>query len=598
MKRFFSVGVCLLLCACVHGGAGGGEEALREQSSRDLLDLFEKSEAARLELDPLAALARGELESADRFGEYLAPRYLEGLEERSRKDLEGLGAIDRSVLSDPEQVAYDVFRYRAELEILRFESGAAKIQRSMPLDHLFGFHVTFPDMSSGESFASFANAADYERNLRRIEGFPRYLERTRTVMAEGMAAGQVLPRFAAEKVLQQVEETLEAGVEESVLLRPLKNFPDEVPSEARARFTREYRREVEDRVLPAFEALRRFLEEKYLPASREGAPGLLSIPGGEGLYSYLIREHTSTDLSAEEIHALGLREVARIRGEMERVMEEVGFAGDLQGFFDHLRTDAKFKFSSEEDLLSSYRKVWEEIGPRLEEMFLELPESSFEIQPVPEALEKTAGGAYYNPGAPDGSRPGIFYLNTYDLPSRTNPTKETLFLHEAMPGHHLQASIAQEQEGLPDFLRFSQSTAFIEGWGLYAESLGRELGLFTDPYQYFGHLDLEMFRALRLVVDTGLHAKGWSRREALGYMLENSSLTEATLASEVDRYLVWPAQALAYKIGQLQLLELRRSAQERLGEDFDLAEFHHQVLSTGALPLPVLRAKLEAWMDR
>ena len=578
--------------------AAAAPKELALRATRALQELFEASDRRQLAQDPLGALWRGELDYVDHFGDYITPGHFIRQALGARRDLEGLSKIRLDLLSETDRLSHAAFHYQQGLIVRAFDSGVYEVQRRLPLDHLFGYHVTFPDMSSGTSIAPFHTVEDYENGRRRLEGFAVYLRRAKSAMQEGIESKHVLPRFAAIKVLDQLKTTLEQGIDGSPLLAPTRSFPAAVSEADHRRLAKEYRATLEGRVLPAYRDLARFMESTYLPASRTGAPGLLGMPDGPKLYRYLVEQHTGMTLSPEEIHQIGLEEVARIRAEMEAIKRRVGFDGDLQEFFEHLRSHPRFRFASGEALLAAYGDVRKKLEPRLGRLFSTLPRTSFEIRPVPTALEKTAGGAYYNPGNADGSRPGVFYVNTHDLASRTNPTIETLFLHEAVPGHHLQASLAQENDALPAFMRFNASTAYVEGWALYAESLGPELGMFEDPYQRFGHLDLEMFRALRLVVDTGLHAKGWSRRQAVDYMLENSSLGRTVVLSDVDRYVVWPGQALAYKLGQLEIRRLRTEAENRLGDGFEIREFHAQVLGSGALPLPILGDKVQAWIAR
>jgi uncharacterized protein (DUF885 family) len=337
------------------------------------------------------------------------------------------------------------------------------------------------------------------------------------------------------------------------------------------------------------------MKNEYLPVSRQGV-GLVHMKGGPDLYRFLIEQNTTLPLSADEVHNLGLSEVKRIRAEMEAIKSEVGFRGTLPSFFEHVRTDPKFKPASKEWLTNRYYEVGKAVDTRIGQLFSTLPKSKLEIRPVPAYREKTDAGGSYQSGTPDGSRPGVFYFNTYDLPSRTTPGIETLYLHEGAPGHHFQISLAQENEALPNFMRFGGNTAYVEGWALYSEKLGPELGLFTDPYQRFGHLDDEMLRAMRLVVDTGIHAKGWTRDQAIKFMLDNSAMGKTDATAEVERYIAIPGQALAYKLGQLKILELRAKAREALGDRFDIREFHEQVLGTGALPLTVLETKINNWI--
>lgn len=341
--------------------------------------------------------------------------------------------------------------------------------------------------------------------------------------------------------------------------------------------------------------MRDFLRDDYLPRTRSSV-GLSALPSGLDWYRYLTLENTTTSLAPDEIHQIGLAEVARIRQSMDAVRIEAGFAGPLPAFLEFMRTDARFKPASAQALKDGYGEIGRRVDVTLDRLFAHRPRAALELRPTPANQERTDAAARYQQGTPDGSRPGIFYFNTWDLPSRNTSGMETLYLHEAVPGHHYQVSLAQENLALPKLLRFGGPTAYFEGWALYAESLGFELGLFTDPYQRFGHLDDEMLRALRLVVDTGLHTKGWTREQAIDFMLANSSMSRTDAVAEVERYIASPAQALAYKIGQLTIRRLRTQAEATLGPRFDVRAFHDQVLNTGALPLAVLEAKIDAWV--
>jgi uncharacterized protein (DUF885 family) len=339
-----------------------------------------------------------------------------------------------------------------------------------------------------------------------------------------------------------------------------------------------------------------FLKDEYIPAARETA-GMAALPDGKEWYAHKVKQTTSTDLTPDEIHQIGLDEVARIHKEMQGVMDEVGFEGSLQEFFEFTKNDPQFIFESKEDMLQAYEDLRETLDKTAPDLFKVIPESEFEIRPVEAFREQSSSSASYQRPAPDGSRPGIFYVNTYDLSARPTWTVESLYLHEAVPGHHFQISTQQELEDIPNFRKFGGTTAYIEGWGLYSESLGKEMGVYTDPYQYYGALSAELWRAIRLVVDTGLHAKGWTRQEVLDYMEKNSAAAEARRVSEAERFMAIPSQALAYKIGQLKIRELRTLAEKTLGEDFDIREFHYQVLKDGALPLNILEKKIKRWID-
>jgi uncharacterized protein (DUF885 family) len=398
-----------------------------------------------------------------------------------------------------------------------------------------------------------------------------------------------------ENVLEQLDSLLAEGVEGSSFYKPVTAFPSAIGAADQARLRGAYAASVRDEIRPALTRLRTFIADEYLPRSRPSV-GLGDMPGGDRLYAYLVEVNTTTSLTPDEIHRVGLDNVARIQAEMEGVKNQVGFTGTLKAFFEHIRTDPKFKPASREALQQGYVAIGRRLDATLPRLFRTLPKTSLEIRPVPALTEKGAARGSYNSGTPDGSRPGTFYFNAYDLPSRTTPGMETLYLHEGAPGHHFQISLAQENESLPNFQRFGGNTAYVEGWGLYAETLGRELGVYTDPYQYFGYLDSQLFRAIRLVVDTGIHSKGWTRDQTIQYILDNSSRGRSNATAETERYIANPGQALAYKIGQLKISELRARAERELGPRFDIREYHEQVLMSGALPLAVLEKKIDDWI--
>jgi uncharacterized protein (DUF885 family) len=414
-------------------------------------------------------------------------------------------------------------------------------------------------------------------------------------MRAGVSRGVVQPRIVMEKVLPQLEAMLVSEPRQSVFYRPVAQFQEGMGAQDRERLAAAFTSAISEQIVPAYRRLHAFIRDEYLPRTRTTV-ALTSLPQGEEWYAYQVRLQTTTRMTPEQIHELGLREVARIRGELDRIMREVGFHGDLAAFFAHLRSDSRFYYTNADELLNGYRALKDQVAAATPRLFTIQPKADFEIRAVEAFRAQSASTASYRMATPDGSRPGVFYVNTFDLKSRPRYTMQAIYLHEAVPGHHFQFSIQQELENLPRFRRFGSYTAYSEGWGLYAESLGRELGLYTDPYDYFGALGTEVFRAVRLVVDTGIHAQGWSREQAIEYMLANAPVGQTDAVSEIERYIANPGQALAYKVGALKIQELRARATERLGEDFDVREFHTQVLIDGALPLDVLEAKLDRWL--
>lgn len=585
--------ITLAAAVAAQDPSGGGAKPQTE--GEKLRALFHESDEANLKRNPLVGIFRGDLRYADRLGDYCSDAYFAAEKAAAEGELAALEKIDRSKLNEVDRIAYDVFKYGKEQTLKGFEDAIFRVTVVRPINHFSGVHTFYPTFASGKGAAPFRTLADYENNLKRHSQFPAVLECAIDRFRQGLAAGIVETRMTIRNVIEQLDLQLKQKPEESPYYGPVTEFPDGISEADRERLRAAHLRTVTEELYPAYRKLRDFLEKEYLPKAREGV-GLVHMKGGRELYDFLIETTTTISMKADEIHELGLKEVARIRAGMEAIKKEVGFNGTLAGFFEHLRTDPKFRPTSAEWLRDRYYEVGRQVDSRISTLFSTVPKSKLEIRPVEPFREKNEAAGSYNAGTPDGSRPGVFYYNTYDLASRNTYGIETLYLHEGAPGHHFQISLAQENEQLPAFMRFGGNTAFVEGWALYAETLGPDLGLFTDPYQRFGHLDDEMLRAMRLVVDTGIHAKGWTREQAIDYMLANSGMGRTDATAEVERYIAIPGQALAYKIGSLTIQRLKAEAQKALGPTFDVREFHAQVLMTGALPLTVLERKINDWI--
>ncbi len=559
--------------------------------------LFVASDEASLKRNPIQALFRGDMRYADEFGDYITDAYIAREKAAGEADLAALAKIDRSALNADDRISYDVFKYQTEIGLKGFAPDLLKAVIDRPIDHFSGFQTFVPDLSSGEGVAPFKTVEDYNNNLKRLAGYITYIDRAIGRMQDGLAAGITNPKIVMQNVVGQLDALLPAKVEDSVFYKPVTKFPDSISAEDRARITAAYAAFIAEDLNPAQARLRDFIKNDYLPKARDTV-GLGQMPGGPALYRYLVAQTTTTDMTPAAIHQLGLSEVARIHRQMEKVMAETGFKGTLPEFFTFMRTDPRFAPASVDAMRDAFFAIDKRVLTTVDRDFAIVPKSPLEIRPEPAYKEKTAAGGEYNQGTPDGKRPGIFYYNAYDLPSRFTWGYETLFLHEGIPGHHFQISLAQENESLPPFQRFGGNTAFVEGWALYAESLGPELGFFTDPYQMYGHLNDEILRAMRLVVDTGIHSKGWSREKAIAYMLDNSAMGKTDATAEVERYIAIPSQALAYKVGQLTIRRLRTKAEKTLGPKFDVRDFHAQVLMSGALPMAVLEKKIDDWIAR
>lgn len=569
-------------------------EASATESQR-LAALFAADDEASLKRNPLNAMFRGDMRYADRFGDFISDAYFDNERSAAQANLDGLKTIDRAKLNDTDKIAYDVYK-QSQIDALKgLSKEIMDLTVVRPLNHFFGFHTFYPTFASGQGAAPFKTVQDYENNLKRHKEFIVLMDASIGRFRQGMASGVFETKMTISNVIDQLNTQLAQKTEESPYYGPVLKFPADFSDADKARLTAEYRDIIVNGLYPANARLRDFLRDSYLPLAREQV-GLSAMKGGEGLYQYLIEQTTTLPLKADDIHNLGLSEVARITSGMETIKNEVRFKGTLPEFFEHLRSDPKFKMSSRDALTQGYYDIGKKVDATISTQFKYLPKAPLEIKPYEEFREKYEAGGSYQSGTPDGSRPGTFYFNAYDLPSRTTPGMTTLYLHEGAPGHHFQISIAQENEKLPAFMRFGGNTAYVEGWALYSETLGYEMGLFKDPYQRFGTLSDEMLRAMRLVVDTGIHSKGWTREQAIDYMLANSDMGKTDATAEVERYIAIPSQALAYKIGALTILRLKDKAKNELGKKFDVHEFHNQVLNTGALPLTVLEKKIDAWI--
>jgi uncharacterized protein (DUF885 family) len=575
--------------------AQSATQAAPQSEDARLTALFAADDEASLKRNPINGLFRGDTRYADRLGDYVTDAYFDGERKAAETNLAELAKIDRAKLSPVNQIAYDIFQRNQKDTLKGLSAEYLPLTVVRPINHFFGFHTFYPNFASGTGTAPFKTITDYENNLKRHKEFVTLIDRSIERFKQGQASGVVETKLTIRNVIEQLDTQLAQKPEDSPYFGPTKQFPADFSEADRARFTEAYRKAITEDIYPSYKRLRDYLANDYLKDAREGV-GLKYMKGGDKLYGYLIEQTTTLPLTADEVHNLGLSEVKRILTEMESIKTEVGFKGTLTEFFNYLRTDPKFKMPTREALTQGYYDIGKKVDAVISTQFKVLPKTPLEIRPYEEFREKFEAGGSYQSGNPDGSRPGIFYFNAYDLPSRTTPGMTTLYLHEGAPGHHFQISLAQENAALPAFMRFGGNTAYVEGWALYSEKLGYPMGLFTDPYQRFGHLDDEMLRAMRLVVDSGIHSKGWTREQAIKYMLDNSSMGETDATAEVERYIAIPSQALAYKIGALTIQRLKAKAEKELGAKFDPREFHDQVLNTGALPMSVLEEKINRWI--
>lgn len=506
--------------------------------------------------------------------------------------LANVSAIDPNTLAGQEALSQQIFIRDMQQNL----AGNQFPSYYMPINQMNGLHNVFAGFGSGQSAQPFNTVQDYENFIQRAKGFTLWLDSVIANMQAGIKNNVTLPRSIAKKLVPQFEAHIVDDPEKSLFWGPMNTVPDTLSAEEKSILDKQYRHMIMSVLVPSYQKMTTFLKEEYLPAARETV-GYSALPNGKAWYEHQIKEHTTLALSADDIHNIGLQEVERILQEMIKVKQTVGFKGDLPAFFNHLQTSDQFYFTTEQEVIDAYTKVKDKINERLPALFDVFPKADYEVKAVEPFRAASAAGASYQSPAPDGSRPGIFYINTHNLRAQPNFILETLSIHEASPGHHFQISIQQEVQALPKFRRFGGYTVYAEGWALYAESLGKELGLFTDPYQWYGRLVDEQLRAMRLVVDTGLHAKGWTREQAMDFMRRNSSMADSDIESEVERYISWPGQALSYKLGQFEIRNMRNYAEAELGDKFDVKKFHTQVLIDGSLPMPVLKDKIYAWVE-
>jgi uncharacterized protein (DUF885 family) len=545
----------------------------------------------RLVLFPLEATAVADHRYNDQLPNDISTAHQAQVRNMYQKYLNQLTQLDSASLNNQEKLSYAIFKREMQMAL----EGLSFNDHLMPVNQFWGLPLTLAQLGSGASNQPFKTVKDYDNFLGRMNGFGVWADTAVANMRRGMAAGWVLPKPLTQKILPQFAALAVTDPQKSIFYDPIRNMPADFPAAEKDRLTQAYTLAITEKVVPAYKKMHDFLQTEYLPKSRN-TTGITGIPQGKDYYNYLVRYWTTTDKTPEEIFQTGQAEVKRIRAEMEQVKQQVGFKGDLPAFFEYIKTNPKFMpYKTDEEVLNGYQAIHTRMEPQLQKLFGQVPKSKFEVRATEEFREASAS-AEYNPPAPDGSRPGVFYVPILDPKTYNSSRMESLFLHEAIPGHHYQISLQYENEDLPKFRRFGWYGAYGEGWALYTESLGKELGIYTDPYQYFGRLGAEMHRAVRLVVDTGMHAKGWTREQAIKYSLENEALSEEAVVAEIERYMAIPGQALSYKTGELKIKELRQKAQNTLGTNFNLSNFHDEVLKDGGMPLAVLETKINNWL--
>ncbi|MEZ4966091.1 MAG: DUF885 domain-containing protein [Saprospiraceae bacterium] len=556
-----------------------------------LSELLEQYYRERLELFPLDATLQGQEGLNGKLQIDVSDGFRSRLREFYTKTEKALGQYDPSQLDENDRMSLEILKWECDMGL----KGLEFPDNYMSINQFWSLPLTLGQYGSGSGPQPFKTVQDYDNWLQRIAIFPAWCDSAIVYTRRGMEQGYVLPKSLIVKIIPQFRDLVTKDPTKSLYYGPIQQMPADFSAADKTRLTEAYTQMITVQLVPSFQKLADFFEQEYLPKGRASS-GISEVPGGRERYNYLIKYWTTTELSADEIFELGQREVARIRGEMEQVKSEVGFKGDLRAFFDYVRSDKKFMpFKKPDEVVAWYASMEPRMKPQLEKMFDLVPKSTFEVRRT-EAFREASASAEYTQGTPDGSRPGIFYVPVPDATQYNVVGGESLFLHEAIPGHHYQISLQQENTALPAFRRFLWYGAYGEGWALYTESLGKELGMYTDPYQYFGMLSSEMHRAIRLVVDVGIHAKGWTREQAIEFSKENEAEPEESIVAEIERYMAIPGQALSYKVGQLKILELRKRAQEKLGPKFDIRAFHNQVLDAGCLPLKVLEEKIDRWI--
>ena len=544
-----------------------------------------------LTYSPISATYSGRNEFNDQFTPEISKENRAKKAAFYKKYQQRLNFIDKAQLTGQSLLSFEILERDLALKL----EGMQFPDYLLPINQMAGAHNTFAGFGSGQSAQPFNTVEDYTAFISRSEGFVKWLASVERSMAQGIKLGITLPKPLAEKLQPQFAAHVVKNAEDSLFWGPIKKLPDSFSAQQKQKITAQYRQLIMQHLVPAYRSMSDFLANQYIANSRESV-GYSDLPNGKAWYEYQIKKNTTLSLSADEIHEIGLSEVSRILSEMKKVKETVGFKGELSEFFDHLRDSDEFYYDTPEELIAAYENVKKKIDARLPLLFNIAPKAPYVVKAVEAYRAQSAAGASYASPAPDGSRPGIFYINTYNLKAQPKFLLETLSIHEAAPGHHFQIALQQEIDGLPDFRKFGGYTVFAEGWALYAESLGKELGLFTDPYMWYGRLSDEQLRAMRLVLDTGFHAKGWTRQQGIDYMLANSSMAKSDVIAEVERYIAWPGQALSYKLGQFKIQELRDFSKKELGDKFDIKAFHTQILIDGALPMPILEEKIKRWV--
>lgn len=580
------------------------QEDSKTSAVHSIATIFEEYYQFKDRINPIEATKGGNFQYNDYIANYISDTYQRDLISEYTTFLERLAQIDSTQLSEADLLSMKVMQWDCEVKLEGLQNPLVITTSPIynlpsfeltPLIQVQSLHLYVAQLGAGGSVHPFKTIKDYEDWLKRLDDYIAFLDTSIANMKEGMSKNIVLPKVLTEKTIVQLEEFITRPVDSHLFYRPIQQMPEAIAQSDRDRLSELYKNLIESRLRPKYIELKQFLVEEYLPVCRTTS-GIGALPNGEETYNYLIKLHTTTNLTADEIHTLGKREVARILEEMEEAKNQIGFKGDIKAFFEFIRNSPEqMPFLEPQGVIDNFNQIKERINDKFDKVFELKPKADFVVRRT-EAFREASASAEYVPGTKDASRPGIFYVPIPNVSKYNKFADEALFLHEAIPGHHYQLSLQQENNTLPEFLHPESLGVFVEGWALYAESLGKELGLYDDPIQYFGMLSMEMHRAIRLVVDTGMHSKGWTREQAIQYSLDHEAESEASIISEIERYMATPGQALSYKMGQITIRALRTQAEDRLGAQFDVRAFHSQVLNSGSLPLVLLERKIENWI--
>jgi len=592
----------LILLAC------GCKEETSKGNTSDVISIdtiFEDYYKFKDRINPIEATKGGNYEYNDFIANYISDDYQEDLRKNYRHFLTLLNQLDTTELSEADLLSMKVMKWDCEVKLEGLNNAIVTMASPiynlpsfelMPLFQIQSLHLYVAQLAAGGSVQPFKTVEDYDNWLKRVDDYLIFLDTSIAMMKEGMSKNIVLPKALAQKIIPQLDEFITNPVDVHLFYKPIGSMPESINEAEKSRISGEYSAMITDKLKPKYTELKQFLVDEYLPACRETS-GIGALPNGTETYNYLIKLHTTTNMTADAIHELGQREVARILIEMEEAKNKIGFKGDIKAFFESVRNSPEqMPFTDPQQVIDNFNSIKERIDGTLNQVFELKPKADFVVKRT-EAFREASASAEYVPGTKDASRSGIFYVPIPDVRKYNKYSDEALFLHEAIPGHHYQLSLQQENTELPEFLHPESMGVFVEGWALYAESLGAELGLYEDPIQYFGMLSMEMHRAIRLVVDTGIHSKGWTREQAIQYSLDNEAESEESVIAEIERYMATPGQALSYKIGQLKIRELRTKAETKLGSKFSIRAFHNQVLNSGSLPLVLLEEKIDNWIN-